>query len=276
MDENVRSILFNVLGGVIVSLVTALWVASRYRLRSYHLQRLLGFKFMPAATVRIAYGQLLLPALKDPSGKTITHPYAKAPRRGGAVPLQGTFSIEHPISECEVRAATYVATLLGVPGMLRPMLVSDIESDSLLDSSFVSFGGPGSNYKTADILASTANIFVRMSQNSFSLPSGEELPYICNRTADHGFILRVTPPEFPSRSWIVCAGIGEWGTSGSAWYLANRWRSLISQIHPWAYRAGFMCIPDFLAIIRVVPGQDQSARLEALYRECKGRTKRLK
>lgn len=276
MDPDIKSILYNVLGGIIVSVLTALYITCRYRLKSYHLQRLLGFKFGPQTEVRITYGQLLLPPLHNDSNQLITHPYVKPPRRGGALPLQGSFSIEHPISECEVRASTYIAFLLGLPGSLRALLVSDIVASEILDSNFISFGGPGSNYKTADVLASDANIFIRMAYTRFSLLSGEEMPYTCSSEADHGFILRITPPEFPDRSWIVCAGLGEWGTSGSAWFLAHKWRILVSQIHPCAYRSGFLSIPDFMAIIRVVPGQDQSARIETIYRNSRGRAIRVR
>lgn len=265
METAVTSLLLNIIGGILVSILTAIYIGIRHRLRSYHLQRLLGFQFKPETEIRMAYGQLLLPALTDQSGQIINHPYVKAPRRGGAMPLVGSYSIEHPVSECEVRASTYMATLLGLPGKLQPLLVSDTVASSILDSNFISFGGPGSNYKTADALASEANIFVRMRHSEFSLPSGESLPFSCTREADHGFILRITPPEFPARSWIVCAGLGEWGTSGSAWFLAHKWQELIKSIHPMAYYSGVMHIPDFLAIIRVVPDQDQSARMVALY-----------
>jgi hypothetical protein len=136
-------------------------------------------------------------------------------------------------------------------------------------------GGGGSNYKTADTLASESNIFIRMGHTGFLLPSGENLPFSCTTEEDHGFILRITPPEFPNRSWIVCAGLGEWGSSGSAWFLANKWQELIKKIHPLAYHSDIMRIPDFLAVIRVVHGQDQSARMGALYRNSKGKIKRV-
>jgi len=223
----------------------------------------------------MAYGQLLMPPLKDQSGWQITHPYIKPPRRGGTT-LAESYSIEHPISECEVRSSTYISALLGGAGNLKPMLIADTEASSLLDSNFISFGGPGSNYKTADALTSKANIFIKMSPNGFSLRSGEELPFTCSADADHGFILRITPPEFPARSWIACAGLGEWGTSGSSWFLANKWGELIEKIHPFAYRSGIMSIPDFMAIIRVQPGQDQSASIVALYRNDKGQLKTVK
>jgi len=276
MNSDAKSIFYNIVGGIIVSILTALFIEIYHRLRLYNLQRLLGFKFKAQTTIRMTYGQLLLGVLTDQSGQTITHPYVKAPRRGGAAPLIGSFSIEHPVSECEVRASTYIATLLGLPRDLQLQLFSDTETSSILDSNFISFGGPGSNYKTADILASRANIFIRMAHAEFSLPTGESLPFLCSREADHGFILRVTPPEFPVRSWIVCAGLGEWGTSGTAWFLAHKWQELIKGIDPVAYWSGIMGIPDFLAIIRVVPDQDQSARIVALYRNDRGQIKRVK
>lgn len=272
MGADTKSLLFNVIGGIIVSVLTAISISIRYRFRSYHLQRLLGFHFKSSTEIRMAYGQLLLPPLTDASRQPITHPYIKPSRRGSTT-LSQSYSIEHPVSESEVRASTYIAALLGFPGILRPLLVSDADASSLLDSNFISFGGPGSNYKTADALTSEANLFIRMSNSGFSLPTGTNLPYINTNEADHGFILRITPPEFPARSWIVCAGLGEWGTSGSAWFLANKWRELIEGIHPAAYWSGFMQIPDFMAIIRVRPGQDQSGRIVALYRKENGQIK---
>jgi hypothetical protein len=48
------------------------------------------------------------------------------------------------------------------------MLVSDVETNALLDSNFVSLGGP--NFKTADILDSPANIFLHtMTQQGFTM-----------------------------------------------------------------------------------------------------------
>jgi hypothetical protein len=274
MDQDVKSLLFNVIGGIIVSVLIAIYMGVRHRLRSYHLQRLFGFQFKTGTEIRMVYGQLLLPPLPDQPGRLGTHPYIKAPQRGRA-PRHESYSIEHPISECEVRGSTYIAALLGLPGNLRPMLVSDIEANSLLDINFISFGGPGSNYKTEDALSSKANIFIRMAPNGFMLPSGENLPFTCSIETDHGFILRIKPPEFPARSWIVCAGLGEWGTSGSAWFLAYKWRELIKKIYPVAYYSGVMHIPDFMAIISVVHCQDQSARIAALYRNDNGQIKNV-
>jgi len=116
-----------VVGGVIVSILTGLFFYFRYKLRAFHLQLLIGFRFK--REVRIIYGQLLLPVIRDPNGNRISHPYVKPERRGGALPLQGTYSIEHPVSECEVPASTYLASLFGLRGILRTSVASDIESD---------------------------------------------------------------------------------------------------------------------------------------------------
>ncbi|MFZ3244749.1 MAG: hypothetical protein WA185_06710, partial [Candidatus Acidiferrales bacterium] len=43
---------------------------------------------------------------------------------------------------------------------------------------------------------------------------------------DHGLILKIHPAQFPDRVWITCAGMGERGTSGSAWFLANKWQEI--------------------------------------------------
>jgi len=275
MDADVKSLLFNVLGGIIVSLLSFVYVVARHKLRAFHLQRLVGFSFKPNTEVRMIYGQLMLPQIRDSAGQPITHPYVKPPRRGPP-PQQASYSMEHPVSECEVRAAAYIASLLGSPQGLHPMLMADADTVTLLDSTFVSFGGPGSNYKTADILASSANIFIQVSTSGFSLISGQALPYSCTNSVDYGFVLRLTPPELRGRSWIICAGLGEWGTSGSAWYLANRWQTLARTVHPFAYWLGLPAIPDFLAIVRVVSGQDQSTTVERIYRRAASGTVEVK
>jgi hypothetical protein len=266
MNEDIKAIIWNIVGGAIVSIMTAIYINLQRRFRCFHRQRLLGFRFQAGTDVRITYGQFTLPPIQGPQGTPVRYPYVKTPRRSsGQQNTNAVFSMEHPISECEVRASTYITTLLAYPGTLRPMLTSDNDAETLLDSNFIALGGPRSNYKTEDILASPANTFVDINA-AFSLKTGEALPSVCNNEIDHGIILRITSPQFPRRSWIVCAGLGEWGTSGAAWYLANKWEELLSAVHPVAYRLGFCSIPDFLTVIRVVRYQDQSAEIVALYR----------
>lgn len=261
MNQDIKSILYNILGGIIVSILTAVLIYLRQKCRRFHLQRLLSFRLRPDTEVKIVYGQLTLPTVHHPNGQAITYPYVKSLRNGDALPLQGTFSITHPVSECEVRASAYLTSVLSYPGTTCSQIVSDVDANALPDSNLITLGGPGSNYKTADILASPANLFIRMAHNGFFLISGENLPFVCDETTDYGFILRITPTQFPQRSWIACSGLGEWGTSGSAWFLATKWRELLRIISPLAYFSGLMPLPDFVASIKITRGQDQSAEI---------------
>ena len=70
-----------------------------------------------------------------------------------------------------------------------------------------------------------------------------------DQTFDHGVILKINPVNQPGRTWICCAGLGEWGTSGAAWYLSRRWRDLHSRLGA----------KPFAMIVRIRPGQDESA-----------------
>ncbi len=84
------------------------------------------------------------------------HPYINAARRYSALPSQHK-SIEHPVSEGEIRASTYLAQMFGLRGVLRQLLVSDVQCETIPDSNFVALSG--SNYKTEDILPSRENLF---------------------------------------------------------------------------------------------------------------------
>jgi len=72
---------------------------------------------------------------------------------------------------------------------------------------------------------------------------------------DYGLILKLHPVQFPERVWIVCAGINERGTSGTAWYLANRWQELRRKAEDKPFAAVFRVEPN------VHSGRDQSAEM---------------
>jgi hypothetical protein len=86
-------------------------------------------------------------------------PYIKVARRYSALPSQHK-SIEYPVSEGEIRASTYLASMFGLRGVLRQLLVSDVQCDTIPDSNFAALSG--SNYTREDILPSRENIFVRV------------------------------------------------------------------------------------------------------------------
>jgi hypothetical protein len=262
MDADTKSILFNVIGGIIVGFLTLLVVWCRDTFHSFHLQRLLGFSFsLPA---RIAYGQLVAPPLinKSTGGP---HIFTKPPRKGGGPTAAAVLSVSAPISECEVRGSAYLSCMLASASRKVPILISDVDASALVDSNFLALGGVGSNYKTADIFSSNRNIFLKKDGQKFVWISGKELALECSGSVDHGIILRIKPSQFPDKSWIVCAGLSEWGTSGAAWFLANKWHEILRKKQSFLYPLVPWKFPDFLGIVRVIPGQDESADLTALY-----------
>lgn len=66
---------------------------------------------------------------------------------------------------------------------------------------------------------------------------------------DYGMILKIPNLRFPDRFFFVCACLGEWGTSGASWYLATKWRDLLSEFKE-----------AFGIVVEVDLGSDQSAR----------------
>jgi len=274
MNASVKELLPNILGGFVVALLAALYLKVRYRFGRFHLHRVLGTALKPDAPLVIAYGKFVLPPLVV-NNERITHFYRKQPRPGGAVSLTGTFSIENPVSESDVRAATYLARLFGQVKMKDVRLVSDSVAVQSNEENFVALGGPGANYKTTDIMACASNVFLEMEHEYLVLKSGERLPFEATPEHDYGFILRIRSPYFPSHSLIACAGPGEWSTSGAAWFLSRKWTELMKLGDSWRTIWGFRRQPDFLAIVKVIKGQDDSASLVAYYRGKKGQPEKI-
>jgi len=133
-----------------------------------------------------------------------------------------------------------------------PKLQSDNEVRSLLDLDFISFGGLSSNFKTDDCQSNTGNLLAAFDQANgrFIDPATGEIIADCSdRRFDYGLILKTRPAQFPERAWLMCAGFAEWGTSGSAWYLARRWDAIRKEAKD----------RPFAVVVRVRPGQDESA-----------------
>jgi len=162
------------------------------------------------------------------------------------------FSISRPVSQCELRAASYLASSIGNGTGCTPALRSDNDVRPILDLDFISFGGPLSNFKTEDCQVNDNNllaIFDQPNTRFLDRKTGNVLAAYADPTFDYGLILKLHPKQFPGRVWLACAGFGEWGTSGAAWYLANRWMEIRERAKD----------RPFAAVIRVRVQQDESA-----------------
>ncbi len=240
--------LFNVLGGIIAGLITV-GILELYRKLCFLLRRrkftqVFGKDILGGTNFHLVYAKLSLRPVYNEKGEVVTHPYIKP----GEETSGAGFSIERAVSSCEVRAAKYLAEIIGTKSTQTPTLSSDYDIRQKVNISFISFGGPSSNYKTKDAIQNEENQLIRLNTNFISAKSKKN---ILRREPgfDYGLILKIHPSQFPKRVWLVCAGIGEWGTSGAAWYLAHKWK----EVHDYSKQS------PFAIIVRVKPKQDESA-----------------
>lgn len=245
MNNSLKQILLTVLGGVITVGFIEFGRKIFSLLNRRKFKQVFGEDILEGSNFHLVYAQLGLRTIFDEQRNVVTHPYIKPGEETSGV----GFSIDRPVSSCEVRAAKYLAEIIGAESRRAPMLSSDYDLRGRLDISFVSFGGPLSNYKTRDAIGNDGNqLLIFDNQNFLSKKSGKFV-LLPERSFDYGLILKLYPTQFPNRVWIVCAGIGEWGTSGAAWYLAHKWK----EIYHYSKQK------PFAIIVRVRPNQDESA-----------------
>ena len=163
------------------------------------------------------------------------------------------FSAQKVVSGSELRAVSYIGPSLATDGGIVARVVADDAIADKLDIDFISFGAM-SNLKTIDAFANPANRLAGYSPHEPLFISQSTGKALCDFPDgyDYGLILKIHPQQFPSRTWICCTGIGEWGTSGSTWFLAKKWKEIAKKVNE---RDQFVCV------IQVKPGQDESARL---------------
>ncbi len=163
------------------------------------------------------------------------------------------FKAQKVVSGSELRALSYIGSSLFINGGIAGKVVADEAISDRLDLDFISFGAM-SNLKTLDVFANTANRLAEYGGSLGFFVSKTDGKSLCGVQAgfDYGIILKIHPHQFPRRTWIACAGVGEWGTSGSTWFLSNKWSEI-------AERVGEN--EQFVCVIEVKPGQDESARL---------------
>lgn len=178
------------------------------------------------------------------------------------------FSVDTAVSACEIRAASYISSSLGRDGGVSAEFASDEVLAAELDLDFISFGAMN-NGKTLDLFSNNANDLAEydVSQRIFVWKKDRSPLYSPRSHFDYGIIQKIHPKQFPDRTWITCAGIGEWGTSGSAWFLSTRWKRIANQVRG---QDRFVCV------VEVEPKKDQSATLIATYsRSIAGRLKKI-
>jgi len=148
---------------------------------------------------------------------------------------------------CSARGAAYLMGAFSRILNHNITVASDEDVSSTWEGAFINLGSSYSNIKTDDIKHMPENTWLENDAGDFKLKNGTKLTI--DARSDKGVILKVNNPHFRGYALLVCAGLGEWGTSGAAWYLAKHWKELKRRFGK----------NSFALFLSVTPGNDESA-----------------
>jgi len=250
--EILISLAINLFAGILIFLVGLFWpvIPKSYRkflLRSFWGKAILGQDFV------IAIGGLIDSRLMEPNPPHFR--YVKRYHDSRVVGLVGP--TDKIVGECEIRAASYIINILSTyrDSAIPVPVVDDAVGFRRLTRTFVALGSPSSNELTELILREANNTFLEFGQtgdrcfirdkNGGREFTGFQKPI----KKDYGVVLKIPNLRNPGHFFFVCAGLGEWGTSGASWYLATKCLDLHSEFGA-----------AFGIIVEVEIGSDDSAR----------------
>jgi hypothetical protein len=239
-----QSLIFNIIGGIIVALLT---LAAQYfwKKRRYHLFKRLFGKDLEENFY------IIYPAYESPQGVSYPKPPPRVPRPGYT-----TVNLTTINSTAASRTMSHIAYAIGKNSASHPHIKSDLETDEKMDISFISVGGLN-NYKSLDVLESQDNSFLTFGGTPMTILSARSSNTMIHPESgfDYGIIIKINPSHNPSRTWLCCAGIAEWGTSGAAWWLSRYWKKISKKAKD----------RPFAIITRTRNGSDDSTELVHLF-----------
>jgi hypothetical protein len=210
-----KQMLLNIFGGIIVALLTLVGRWLFYKLVARRFSQI--FQNNINDEFHVIYKSSMIDR-----NAVLSTPQSIVPRN---TPRTTNLSV---VNSCSTtRSIGHLVYEFGKSRKRVPLIKSDIETDQKIDISFISLGGT-TNRKTMDLLSDSSNEFLDY-QNGAIIAKNSKAPLIQDNAEDgfdYAFIIKIHPQTNSSRTWICCGGIGEWGQSGSAWYLANRWTEI--------------------------------------------------
>lgn len=222
---------------------------------NYKLKKLFGssifkgnFKIVYGITRKIIDDRNIGTDLKIPA-------YQKIYQDGRIFTMEGNYTI---ISDHTLQAYSYI-----IQELAKYTKLIDISTDEFayidLDNSFLTIGGPISNELTYFAMQEKTNIFFQFSgfengakedwQIDVIDNSSEKISFKRTYSKDIGILMKIRNTRFRRHHFFVCAGLGSWGTSGAAWYLANNWKKLYAEFNS----------NEFGILLEVSVGSDTSA-----------------
>ena len=169
--------------------------------------------------------------------------------------MEGNYTI---ISDSTLQAYSYI-----IQELAKYTKLIDISTDEFayinLDNSFLSIGGPISNELTYFAMQEKNNKYFQFTgfenkpKEEWHIDvisnSSEKLSFNRTYSKDIGILMKLKNSRFKNHYFFVCAGLGSWGTSGAAWYLANNWKKLYNE-----FKSG-----EFGILLEANVGSDTSA-----------------
>ncbi len=156
---------------------------------------------------------------------------------------------EEVVPECSARGSSYLIDSFRGIRKLSTRVVSDSSVQALWTGTLIALGSSNTNDTTDSIKRLPGNSWLKDDAWQFTFKNDETVVKMEGRN-DKGLILKLPNPHSSGDWVIVCEGIGEWGTSGSAWFLSRHWKRLSRRFGD----------KPFLIVLNVTVGNDQSAR----------------
>lgn len=159
--------------------------------------------------------------------------YFKDFRNQPPVPIAG---VDKVMGVETARAARFITGLFYRFSQKLVSIRTDEELISEWDGTYICFGSSDSNIKTKEILLLPENRFLdfdfdpKTGQRVIKRKTdGKNFKFSPRPPRDRSMVVKVTNPRFSDQKLFICAGLGEWGTAGAAWYLANKWKELLKE-----------------------------------------------
>ena len=252
MDEAWIDVIVYLALGILV-LVLLLWLAFGVAPRSYRRNEFTRFwgKSALGPQAVICWGALTDSRLTQPDPPV--YRYVKRYHDGRALQILGPAG--NVPGSAEMRAVSYILNSLRTYRARPIAVIDDASALGNLNRTIIALGGPLSNEITDFVLRETSNRFVEFGQEghvTFIRDKKSDKKFKSHHGAvrkDYGVIMRLPNMRFPGHLFLTCAGLGEWGTSGAAWYLARQWRNLQREFNG-----------PFAVVVEVEIGSDESAR----------------
>ena len=243
ISEGIWAVMWNIIGGAIVAglTLTVQVICKKVRRRS--------FRMIFGEDVE-SFFYLVYPHFESPSRKIeFRKPPSQVPRR-----TYSATNLSALHSTAATRTVNHLAYEIGSNSTAPPRIISDVDADQLMDISFLAIGGH-TNHKSVDVFDNEENKFLDFGQESIVSKETRDTIVIAESEVDYAIILKICPFGNPKRTWLCCAGFGEWGTSGAAWWLSHNWKTIYKE----AKKKPFACIT------RTRVGSDDSTRMLHLF-----------